>query len=90
MTLFAIATVIGWGLYGARCAEFLFGPKIWRCFAASQIIVIVLGSCLETPTVWQLAEAVNGLMAIPNLITLAILTPEVVRLTKDYKKPEKR
>ncbi len=86
MTLFAVATVIGWGLYGARCAEFLFGNKAWRCFAAFQIAVIVAGFWLETPTVWQLAEAVNGLMAIPNLITLAVLTPEVVRLTKDYKK----
>ena len=90
MTLFAIATVIGWGLYGARCAEFLFGSQSWRYFAAFQIVITVVGTCLETPTVWQLAEAVNGLMAIPNLITLAILTPEVVRLTKDYKKPEKR
>ena len=47
--------------------------------------MIALGTFLETPFVWQLAEAVNGLMAIPNLITLAVLTPEVVRLTKDYK-----
>lgn len=85
MTLFAIATVIGWGLYGSRCAEFLFGRKVWRYFAVLQSLVIVFGSFLETPLVWQLAETVNGLMAIPNLITLAVLTPEVVRLTKDYK-----
>lgn len=89
MTLFAIATVIGWGLYGARCAEFLFGSKSWRYFAVFQIIITVAGTCLDTPTVWQLAEAVNGLMAIPNLITLALLTPEVVRLTKEYKKTGK-
>jgi AGCS family alanine or glycine:cation symporter len=87
MTLLAIATVIGWGLYGARCAEFLFGPKAWRYFAACQILVILAGSWLQTSTVWLLAETVNGLMAIPNLIMLAVLTPEVVRLTKDYKKP---
>ena len=86
LTLFALATVIGWGLYGARCAEFLFGNKAWRYFSVLQVVSIVAGSCLETATVWQLAEAVNGLMAIPNLITLAVLTPEVVRLTKDYKK----
>ena len=87
LTLFAVATVIGWGLYGARCAQFLFGSKVWRCFAVLQVFTIVAGSFLETPTVWQLAELFNGLMAIPNLITLAFLTPEVVRLTKDYKKP---
>lgn len=89
MTLFAVATVIGWGLYGARCAEFLFGTGAWRYFAAAEILAIVAGSFLETPTVWLLAETVNGLMAVPNLITLAVLTPEVCRLTKDYKKPVK-
>ncbi len=89
MTLFAIATVIGWSLYGARCAEFLFGRKAWRYFAAAQILTIVVGAFLETPTVWLLAETVNGLMAIPNLIALAALTPEVRRLTKDYKKTGK-
>lgn len=89
MTLFAVATVIGWGLYGARCAEFLFGGKAWRYFAALQVFVIAAGSLLETATVWLLAETVNGLMAIPNLIVLAVLTPEVCRLTKEYKKPAK-
>ena len=87
MTLLAVATVIGWGLYGARCAQFLFGTKAWRYFSVLQIITIVAGSFLETSTVWLLAETFNGLMAIPNLITLAVLTPEVVRLTKEYKKP---
>lgn len=89
LTLFAAATVMGWGLYGARCAEFLFGGRVWRYFAAFQILAMVFGSFLETPTVWQLAEAVNGLMAIPNLIALAALTPEVCRLTKEYKKTGK-
>ena len=84
LTLFAVATVIGWGLYGARCAEFLFGPKVWKVFPAVQILAIVLGAFLETPAVWQMAEIFNGLMAIPNLITLAVLTPEVCRLTKEY------
>lgn len=86
MTLLAVATVMGWGLYGARCAEFLFGSKSWPVFAMLQIVTILLSVFLETSIVWQLAETVNGLMAIPNLIALAVLTPEVVRLTKDYKK----
>ena len=86
LILFAVATVLGWGLYGARCAEFLFGPKAWRCFAYAQTLAIVLGSVMDTATVWQLSETVNGLMVIPNLIALAALTPELVRLTKDYKK----
>ena len=85
MTLLAVTAVIGWGLYGARCAEFLWGTKVWRYFAGTQIFAIVAGSLLKRSTVWLLT--VNGLMAIPNLIMLAGLTPEVVRLTKDYKKP---
>lgn len=83
---FAIATVLGWGLYGARCAEFLFGEKAWNRFVLAQTAAVVLGSVLDTGVVWQLCETVNGLMVIPNLIALAILTPEVVRLTKEYKK----
>lgn len=86
LVCFAIATVLGWGLYGARCAEFLFGEKAWSRFALAQTATVILGSVLDTGTVWQLSEAVNGLMVIPNLIALAALTPEVVRLTNEYRK----
>ena len=85
--LFAVATVLGWGLYGARCGEFLFGSGFWPYFAALQILAVFAGSFLETGFLWQLSEAVNGLMAIPNLITLALLAPEAARLTKEYKEP---
>ena len=87
MTLFAVATVLGWGLYGARCTQFLFGQKAWRTFALLQIPAVFAGAFLETSAIWQLSEALNGLMAIPNLITLAVLAPEAVRLTKEYKNP---
>ncbi len=86
LSLFAIATVVGWGLYGARCAEFLFGKKVWKPFALAQTLTIILSSVSRTETVWQLSELLNGLMVIPNLLTLAALTPEVIRLTKDFKK----
>ena len=86
LILFAVATVLGWGLYGARCAEFLFGSKAWKPFALAQTLTVILGAVLDTGTVWQLSETVNGLMVIPNLITLAALTPEISRLTKEYKK----
>ena len=84
LILFAIATILGWGLYGSRCAQFLFGG--WKGFAAAQTAMVVLGSVLDTETVWQLSEIANGLMAIPNLICLAALTGELRRITKDYKK----
>ena len=81
---FAFATILGWGLYGARCAQYLFGPGAWRYFAVIQGIIVILGAMLKTGTVWILAEIFNGLMAIPNLITLAALSSELIRLTKDY------
>ena len=86
LSCFAVATVLGWGLYGARCAQFLFGSKSWKGFAAVQTVMVALSAVLDTGTVWQISETVNGLMSIPNLIALAALTPELVRLTKDYKK----
>lgn len=81
---FAFATVLGWGLYGARCAQFLFGEHAWKRFAWLQGIFVMLGAVLNTGTVWLLSETVNGLMSIPNLITLAALSPQLIALTKEY------
>lgn len=85
LVCFAVATVLGWGLYGARCAEFLFGQKAWKGFALAQAVTVAVSSVTDTAAVWQLSETLNGLMVIPNLIALAVLAPEVVRLTKEYK-----
>ena len=82
---FAFATVLGWGLYGARCAEFLFGNTAWKYFAIFQGLTVVLAAVGDTNTVWLLADTVNGLMAIPNLIALVMMSPELVRLTSDYR-----
>ena len=82
---FAFATVLGWGLYGIRCAQYLFGPGSYKPFALLQAVIVILGAVLETRTVWLLSEIVNGLMAIPNLIALAALSPELIRLLEDYK-----
>ena len=89
MLLFAVATVLGWGYYGARCAEFLFGKRAWKWFAVAQAATAAISATLDTVTVWQLSETLNGLMAIPNLITLAILTPVVCGLTKAFRKSDK-
>ncbi len=86
LCLFAFATVLGWGLYGARCAQYLFGRGVWKRFAWLQAATVILGACLSTGTVWKLSEVVNGLMAIPNLIALAVLSPELCRLLIEYQK----
>ncbi|MBO5318037.1 MAG: sodium:alanine symporter family protein [Oscillospiraceae bacterium] len=85
LSLLALATVLGWGVYGARCAQYLFGENVWKTFVILQGVTVVVGSVLGTGAVWILAETVNGLMAIPNLIALAYLSPELLRLTKEYK-----
>lgn len=82
---FAIATVLGWGLYGARCAQYLFGDGVWKKFVFIQGGAVILGAVLKTSTVWLLSETVNALMAIPNLIALAYLSPELCRLIKQYR-----
>lgn len=84
LVLFSLATVLGWGLYGARCAQHLFGEKAWKPFVFLQAATVLLSTMLQTGTVWLLSEIVNGLMAIPNLIALAALSSELVRLTLDY------
>lgn len=77
---FAFATMIGWGLYGVRCAEYLFGKTAWKTFAVIQAVVLVVSTLLKTETIWALAETVNGLMAIPNLIALWLLCPQLLKL----------
>lgn len=86
MVLFAVATVLGWSFYGGRCAQYLFGQGAWKWFTLAQGTVVAVGAVLDTALVWQLSETINGLMVIPNLITLAVLFPELNRLTKEYKK----
>jgi len=81
---FAIATVVGWGVYGARCAQYLFGEGVWRRFVYIQMVVVVVGALLGTGTVWILADIVNGLMAIPNLIALCVLGSRVFQLLNEY------
>lgn len=83
LTCFAIATVLGWGVYGMRCAQYLFGAKAWKVFAWLQTVTVMLGAVLNTGTVWILAEILNGLMAIPNLIAVAYLSPELFRLLEN-------
>ena len=83
---FAFATILGWGLYGGRCLQYLLGFPVWKGYALAMSGAALLGALLETGPVWLLAETVNGLMAIPNLFTLAALTSEVRRLTIDYRK----
>lgn len=84
MCCFAFSTIIGWGLYGARCIEFLFSAKIIRPFMVAYSLVAILGATMDLGLLWSIAETFNGLMSIPNLIALFLLSGTVVKLVKEY------
>ena len=84
MCCFAFSTILGWGLYGARCIEFLFSEKVIKPFMVAYSLVAILGATADLGLMWNIAETFNGLMAIPNLIALFLLSGTVVKLTKEY------
>lgn len=84
MCCFAFSTIIGWGLYGARCAEFLFKEKAIRPFMVLYSLVAIIGATVDLGLLWSIAETFNGLMAIPNLIAVFLLSGVVVKLVKEY------
>ncbi len=81
---FAFSTIIGWGLYGARCIEYLLKEKSIKPFMVAYSLVAILGATADLGLMWSIAETFNGLMAIPNLIALFLLSGTVVRLVKQY------
>ena len=89
MCCFAFSTILGWGLYGARCIEFLFSSKIIKVFMVAYSLVAILGATMDLGLLWGIADTFNGLMAIPNLIALFLLAPTVVKLVKEFAQKEK-
>lgn len=90
MCCFAFSTIIGWGLYGARCIEFLFGTKVNKPFMFVYSLVAIVGATLDLGLLWSIAETFNGLMAIPNLIAVFLLSGVVVKLVREHFDPETR
>ena len=84
MCCFAFSTIIGWGLYGARCAEYIFSSKIVKPFMVIYSMVAVVGATVDLGLVWSIAETFNGLMVIPNLIAVLLLSGTVFKLVKEY------
>ena len=82
---FAFSTIIGWGLYGSRCIEYLCSSsRVVRPFLVVYSFVSILGATVDLGLLWDIADTFNGLMAIPNLIALLLLSGTVVKLVKDY------
>ena len=84
LTLFALSTVLTWALYGSRCVEYLFGYKASKVYQVVFCLFACMAGTVELKLAWDIADTLNGLMAIPNLIALALLSPVVVKLCKEY------
>jgi len=86
LVVFAFTTILGWSYYGERCAEFLFGVKVIWPYRILWLCAIPVGAMGKLGVIWLMADVMNGLMAIPNLIALALLSPVVFKMTRDYLK----
>lgn len=84
LVIFAFTTILGWSYYGERCAEFIFGTKIIWPYRFLWIAAVFIGASQKVNLIWILADVMNGFMAIPNLIALALLSPIVFKITKEY------
>lgn len=81
---FAFSTILGWGLYGSRCVGFLFGSRLIKPFMVVYSLVAVIGATMDLGLLWNIADTFNGLMIIPNLIGVFLLSGTVVKLTQEY------
>ena len=84
MCCFAFSTIIGWGLYGARCAEFLFGAKIIVLFNIAYSLISIVGATVNLGLIWSVSDTFNGFMTVPNLVAVFLLAPELLKLIKAH------
>lgn len=84
LCVFAFTTILGWSYYGERCAEYLFGTKVIIPFRIVWVVVVGVGAVSELEAIWLIADILNGLMAVPNLIALILLSGVVAKLTREY------
>ena len=82
--LFAFTTIIGWSQYGAKATEYIFGEKAVKVYQVIFVLMIVSGALMKSSLAWDISDTFNGLMMIPNLIAVVILSPLVWKITKNY------
>ena len=84
MCCFAFSTIVGWGLYGARCAEFLLGSKVLLPFNIAYSLVSIVGATVNLGLIWGISDTFNGFMTVPNLIAVFLLTPQLLKLIREH------
>jgi AGCS family alanine or glycine:cation symporter len=84
LSVFAFTTILGWSIYSEKCVEYLFGVKAVIPFRILWVLAVPIGAMANLSLIWLVADTLNALMAIPNLIALLLLSPIVFKLTKTY------
>ena len=84
LVVFAFTTILGWSYYGERCAEYIFGTKIILPYRILWVVAVFIGASQKVNFIWLLADVMNGFMALPNLIALALLSPVIFKITQEY------
>ena len=84
MCCFAFSTIIGWGLYGARCVEFLLGSRVIKVYTVAYALISIVGATVDLGLIWNISETFNGFMAVPNLIAVFLLAPVVLKLIREH------
>ena len=85
LIFFAYSTILGWCYYGEKCAAYVFGDGFVPAYRVIYVITVMLGTVASLDLVWSAADTFNGLMAIPNLIALLLLSKVILKETKDFK-----
>ncbi|EDM45791.1 alanine/glycine:cation symporter family protein [Marinobacter algicola] len=89
LAIFAFTTIIGWSFYGERCIEFLFGVKAIVPYRVIWILAIPVGATINLGLIWLIADTLNAMMALPNLVALLLLSPVVFKLTREHFEKER-
>ncbi|MBQ2753358.1 MAG: sodium:alanine symporter family protein [Firmicutes bacterium] len=84
MCCFAFSTIVGWGLYGARCIEFLFKGRFIKLYYIAYALISIVGATVSLDLIWSISETFNGFMIVPNLIGVFLLAPTVLKLVKEH------
>jgi len=89
LIFFAFSTILGWSYYGERCVEYIFGTGAVMPYRYLWVIAVIIGAVANLGIIWTVADVMNGLMAVPNLIALLLLSPVIFKITRDYFNKEK-
>ena len=84
LAVFAFTTILGWSYYGEKCWEFLVGTRSAKPYRICWTLAVFLGAVAQLDLVWLIADTLNAFMAIPNLISLLLLSPVIVKLSREY------